>query len=566
MKFLHNHLGYAPGAPKRALLQARSAPHAQTFRLVAHESGQTVWQGTLQPLGGVPGWRDRQYWMADFSAWQSPGRYGLVLDEPARLCVSAPFSIAPAPYDGQLLSDLLHYFKSQRCTGIFDLADRSCPVIGSDTRLDLRGGWYDASGDTSKYLSHLSYANHMNPQHTPQLVWNLLAGREAIRSAQAVPLWMDERMVDEALHGADFLCRLQRPDGSFCMTVFDRWSKDVAQRQVCSYSTQQGILSARYQAGFRQGGGCSIAALARASQLPREGEFSRARYLQAAETGFAHLQTHGLHYLDDGQENIIDDYCALLAASELLAATGEPSYALAASVRAQRLMARQSEAGWFWADDARTRSFFHAADAGLPYVALLRFLEVCPQAAEADAVRSGLQRGLQAEWRLTHEGTPNPFGYPRQHVQLPQQPGRVQFFFPHHNESGYWWQGENARLASLASAAQWASQSLELPAPLQARLSDYAHDALHWIFGRNPFDACMMQGQGHGNPCYEPGYWNAPGGVCNGITAGLDDEADIDFRMPWETEPRHSWRWSEQWLPHGAWLFLALALQQEQHG
>jgi hypothetical protein len=70
-----------------------------------------------------------------------------------------------------------------------------------------------------------------------------------------------------------------------------------------------------------------------------------------------------------------------------------------------------------------------------------------------------------------------------------------------------------------------------------------------------------MQGHGHNNPRYEPGFWNAPGGVCNGITSGLEDEDDIDFRMPPETVPMHSWRWSEQWMPHGAWLFHALAWQ-----
>jgi hypothetical protein len=69
----------------------------------------------------------------------------------------------------------------------------------------------------------------------------------------------------------------------------------------------------------------------------------------------------------------------------------------------------------------------------------------------------------------------------------------------------------------------------------------------------------MLQGWGHNPPRYEPGFWNAPGGVCNGITSGLADEQDIDFRKPEETEPMHSWRWTEQWIPHAAWLFAALS-------
>ena len=561
VKILHNHVGYALAARKCALVQSSRPPAGDTFTLYREDTREAVFSGRLQPRDGVRRWRDWRYWEADFSALRTPGRFFIAIDGAAPALVSAPFSISASLYDGQILSDLLHYFKSQRCTGVFDQADRHCPVIGSsDARVDVHGGWCDASGDTSKYLSHLSYANFMNPQHTPQVVWNLIEGRA---KAPAAPLWMDDRMVDEALHGADFLLRMQHPDGYFYMTVFDRWSKDVQQRKICSYTTQQGHLFDTYQAGFRQGGGSAIAALARASQLPRDGEATRAAYLAAAERGFAHLQQHNRAYLDDGTENIIDDYCALLAATELAAATGDERHRAAAQARAERLIARQHPRGWFWADDARTRSYFHAAEAGLPYVALLRFLEVLPDAGAAGAARAALRRGLEHEIEITMQGENNPLRYPRQFVLMPRRPGRVQFFVPHDNESGYWWQGENARLASLAAAAQWAARQFADDAELSTSLHEYAQSALDWIFGLNPFDACMMQGQGRNAPRYEPGYWNAPGGVCNGITAGLEDEDDIDFKSPAETTTMHSWRWSEQWLPHGAWLFLALAHQQQ---
>lgn len=560
MKILHNHIGYACTAVKRALVQSSEPPPADAFTLFDDERREPVFRGRLRALGPVARWRDWHYWEADFSALQTPGRFVLAIEGAGAPLLTRPFHIAPDPFDAQLLSDLLHYFKSQRCTGVFDAADRHCPVHGSDARVDVHGGWYDASGDCSKYLSHLSYANVMNPQQTPQVVWNLIEGRA---KAPKAPLWMDERMVDEALHGADFLCRMQHPDGFFYMTVFDRWSKDVQQRRLCSYATQQGHLADTCQAGYRQGGGSAIAALARASQLPREGELTRGAYLAAAERGFAHLQQHNLAYLDDQRENVIDDYCALLAAAELFAATGHAAYRAAADTRAERLVARQHADGWFWADDARTRSYIHAAEAGLPCVALLRFLEVLPHGPLGQSVRQALRRGLQHEIDITTGGDNNPFAYPRQWVQGPGQPGRVQFFIPHHNDSGYWWQGENARLASLACAARGLARQLAPDDPLRPALDSYAQQALDWIFGFNPFDACMMQGRGHNNPRYEPGYWNAPGGVCNGITSGQDDELDIDFKSPAETTPMHSWRWSEQWLPHGAWLFLALAQARE---
>ena len=51
------------------------------------------------------------------------------------------------------------------------------------------------------------------------------------------------------------------------MTVFDKWSKDTAQREICAYETQLGHKFDDYQAGYRQGAGVSIAALASAARL-----------------------------------------------------------------------------------------------------------------------------------------------------------------------------------------------------------------------------------------------------------------------------------------------------------
>jgi hypothetical protein len=559
MKILHNHLGYQTTAEKVALVQSSAALLSDSFTLYDNATREPVLHGQLVAHGRVAQWRDWQFWSADFSSVQAEGEYVLVVDGVTPPLVSQPFKIAAAIYDGQHLSDLVHYLKSQRCTGIFDRADHARPKYGSGQRVDVHGGWYDASGDASKYLSHLSYANFMNPQQTPQVVWNLIDGRARM---PAQSLWLDERIVDEALHGADFLMRMLDAEGYFYMTVFDRWSKDIEQRDICSYTTQQGHKFDTYQAGFRQGAGSAIAALARASQLPRDGEFARGDYLAAAERAFAHLQDHNAEYLDDHAENIIDDYCALLAACELYAATDRGAYAQAAEQRAARLMKRQSADGWFWANDQRTRSYFHAAEAGLPFVAMLRFLDVAAHSPLAADCAYALRRGLQHQLAVVDAANGNPFRYPRQYVQMPDKQGRAQFFIPHDNESGYWWQGENARIASLASAALWAAQYFVEDADFSIALRVYARAGLHWIFGCNPFDACMMQGHGHNNPRYEKGFWNAPGGVCNGITSGLENEDDIDFRMPQDSVPIHSWRWSEQWIPHGAWLFHALAQMQ----
>jgi hypothetical protein len=559
MKILHNHLGYQSSADKIALIQHSADLSAHGFTLYHAETRQAVFNGKLTHRTSP--WRDWQFWEADFSAVQTGGSYFLVLDASSPPLVTAPFNIAATLYDSQIVSDLVHYLKSQRCTGLFDQADRQCPKFGSDERVDVHGGWFDASGDASKYLSHMSYTNFMNPQQIPQVVWNLIDGRSRL-PAQSV--WLEERMVDEALFGADFLVRMLDPEGYFYMTVFDRWSKDIKQREICSYTTQQGHKFDTYQAGYRQGAGSAIAALARAASLPRDGEYTRNDYLKAAQTAFRHLQENNLSYLDDGTENIIDDYCALLAATELFQATQETEYASAATFRAARLIQRQHSAGWFWADNDQTRSYFHAAEAGFPFVALMRFMEVTPNDGLVTSCRNAIRLGLGHVLDITLNHPSNPFNYPRQFVQMPGKPGRTQFFIPHENESGYWWQGENARIASLASAALCAIPHFSDDPAFNARLRRYAHANLNWIFGFNPFDVCMMQGHGRNNPRYEKGFWNAPGGVCNGITSGLENEDDVDFRNPADSVPIHSWRWTEQWIPHGAWLFHALSRLQSQ--
>jgi len=556
MQVLLNHVGYLPAAAKRATVQHVRPLEPQVFSVIDLRTREIVHGGTTEPVAPVAGWRGRHFAHADFSVVTTPGRYAVMLEGIWPPVQSQPFEIGDGLFGSQMLSDLVHYFKSQRCTGLFDEADRRAPLVDTREPRDVHGGWYDASGDCSKYLSHLSYANFMNPQQTPLVTWTLLAGRDRLPRQST---WFDERIVDEALHGADFLVRMQSPEGFFYTTVFDKWSKDAHQREICSYATQKGAKSADYQAGFRQGGGMAIAALARASGAPRDGAFAREKYLAAAIRGFELLDARNTEFLDDHTENLIDDCCALLAATELFATTRDARWARRAAQRATQLMAQQDEAGFYWADRARTRSWFHASDAGLPHLALLRFVEAIDDGAPVGLARAAIARGLQFELQATNAGTPNPFVYPRQHVALPGRPATTQFFIPHDNESGYWWQGENARLGSLATAARAAHGLRLADDAFDAALAAYAQRALDWLFGANPFDTCMLQGWGQNPPRYEPGYWNAPGGVCNGITSGLTDESDIDFRKPEETEPAHSWRWTEQWIPHAAWLFCALA-------
>ena len=169
--------------------------------------------------------------------------------------------------------------------------------------------------------------------------------------------------------------------------------------------------------------------------------------------------------------------------------------------------------------------------------------------------------------RVTGE-VPNPFGYARQLVQDKTGDRHTSFFFPHNSDAAPWWQGENARLASLATAARLAAVHFKDDPQLYSQLQNYSLDQLNWILGLNPFDTSMLYGVGRNNPQYmffdSWEFTNAPGGISNGITSGFHDEDDIDFDLTYkQTGADNDWRWQEQWLPHAAWYLLAVSSPHE---
>ncbi|EKA7412200.1 glycoside hydrolase family 9 protein [Vibrio parahaemolyticus] len=566
MLLLTNHIGYERLGPKKAIIQTEQ-PHLSSYtaQLICATSEQTVATFAVEEQGKVANWHQGYFYLIDFSSFTDSGDYFLQVEDSR----SSSFTVGEHILLDQTLSDVIHYFKSQRCGGVFDQQDRQVPVLNANQTVDVHGGWYDASGDVSKYLSHLSYANYLNPQQTPMVVWNILKGLSLLEGSEDIAAFTRTRLIEEALFGADFLVRMQNEKGFFYMTVFDKWSKDTAQREICAYETQLGQKFDDYQAGFRQGGGVAIAALASASRLGVHGEYDQQKYRNAAENGYWHLKEHNTQYLNDGEENIIDEYCALLASVELFKATKETRYLEESRLWAQRLVARQmsdEQIQHFWsANQDGSRPYFHAAEAGLPVIALCEYLAIEDDAVQTVSVKRIVNRACEFEIKISNKVT-NPFGYPRQYVKGVNESKRDAFFVAHDNESGYWWQGENARLGSLATMAYLAQPHIASQ-EIQQQLSVFAQDALNWIVGLNPYDMCMLDGHGRNNPDYLPqyGFFNAKGGVCNGITGGFEDEEDIAFNPPAQKDDMlQNWRWGEQWIPHGAWYLLAI-MSQAQH-
>ncbi|WP_435103609.1 glycoside hydrolase family 9 protein [Arhodomonas sp. AD133] len=562
MRIRVNHLGYERRGPKRALVEG--APEGARVAIAPASDAGVHRRWRLPEASATPGWSVRAASEVRFDDWQEPGEWSLVLEDSQGrvLSRSAVFSVTDGLLRRRTVSDVVFGLKSQRCSGRFERADADVPVVGSeDRRVDARGGWYDASGDVSKYLSHLSYANYFNPQQTPLAVWTLLLSAERLDGRGEPAARLGERMREEACHGADFLVRMRAPEGPFYMTLFDRWSKDVGERALCAYAGPDGRKTDAWQAGFRQGGGMAVAALAAASRLAGGGAFAADDYLHAARCAYDDLLAHNRAYLDDGEENLLDEYCALIAADELYRTTENAWYAEQATAWAERVLGRAvaGEAFFWQADRSGRRPFFHACDAGMPAIALLRAADASAS-DQAARLRSVALAAVDDELARTAE-VANPYRYPRQAVKAVNATVETRFFIPHDNETGYWWQGENARLASLAAMALLAGERTDGEQALAYR--QYAGACLDWVLGLNPFDVCMLHGHGRHNVAYLDAFPNYPGGICNGVTAGVVDEDDIVFAPePYGSDAAWNWRWTEQWLPHAAWYLLAAVLAE----
>ncbi len=542
LRVLADHVGYETHAPKQVLVVGTEQDHPSQFSLVDIKTGKTILTGKLVPDGRVHAWGGRIFWTADFSSWQTDGNYAVKVQTATGEASSCSFDIESNILERRTLSNVLYYFKGQRASGLMDQADRHLPVPGGKPGfVDVHGGWYDATGDYGIHLSHQNLTSYFNPQQVPLVAWVLLKSYRVLEARHDDNFSeYERRMLDEGLFGADFLVRIKQPHGSFFESITapgtgklqeDRaignpnWRTQI--KTKASDSTEQ-LMAAKsphaYEAGFRAGGGMAIAALALASTMPADGDFPRSTYLRTAEEAFQFLESHNRELLNDGKENILDDYCALMAATELYRASHQQVYLAAADRRAANLMARLTTADGhrdYWRADDRSRPFFHPSDAGLPVVSLLEYAQIATPEAQ-ERVRDVVERSLRFELAVTAEVN-NPFGYARQLVRMGNGDVRTAFFFPHDTEAAPWWQGEDARLASLAAAARMAAPLFESDAAFHSQLEDYADNQLHWILGRNPFDVSLLIGSGHGDAAYmffqSYKYTNAPGGIVNGITA-----------------------------------------------
>lgn len=560
-----NQVGFDPKSPKIALIEYDSKLPNTSFDIIDISSQKAVFNGAVGSPESIDEWKPgKLFFKADFSSFQTPGDYKITIKIANQTYSSATFSIEENILAKRTISSIVHYYNKQRANTPEELeADKNILLYGSTKKVDVRGGWCDASGDVSKYFSHLAYANFVSPQQTPLVTWSLINTSETI-SKKLVQWNIKNSLDNEALWGADYMMRCLSDEDYFYMIVFSYFDKNPAARRIVGLHANS-VTTDEYQSAFREGAGMAIAALARISQWKKNGEFTSQQYLDGAKRAYAHLLKYNTKYDDDGKENIIDEYCALMGATELWIATNDNFYKEESRKWAHKLENRITDKGWFKSNDGN-RPFWHAADAGLPVVALTRYLKKETDTKERNAATMVIKKALDYNLAVTNNVS-NPFGYARQSFLFQ---GKIKdgFFIPHENETGWWWQGENARLASLSTAAVEGSKVLFFKKndSTKKSLDLFASQQLSWILGCNPYSVCFMYEFGEKNVPYmhsNYGHGSEKGGISNGVTGkeGNPDGSGIDFKM--DVEGNDEWRWTEQWIPHSAWFLQAITATVE---
>jgi len=336
IRVITNHLGYETSGPKHVVVQGHAADQVKAFKIIDYNTNKEVFSGMAVKTGIVPKWKDWHFWTIDFDNVTTEGVYVVECETSKGTIRSFPFVIQKDLLERNTLSNVVYYFKGQRSSGLLDKADHVVKLEDTNTTVDAHGGWFDATGDYGKHLSHLSFSTYFNPQQISLTVWSLFKTYSMLDARNDVAFKQYKRKVlDEAMFGADYLVRVKNPKGSFYRSVScpgpekrpeDRLiSKDNKGYAIKTADTKdnynpgdvQNVQSqATYEVNYRSGGGLAIAGLAMASTYKTSGEYSNAEYLRVAEEAFAFLEKNNVVYANDGKENIVDDYCALMAATE----------------------------------------------------------------------------------------------------------------------------------------------------------------------------------------------------------------------------------------------------------
>ncbi|WP_097014913.1 glycoside hydrolase family 9 protein [Anaerocolumna aminovalerica] len=565
-----NHIGYEYSRPKKAVL-----------RLDAYSDKPKIWlidtkgiEMEVEFVGptNIEHWSEDDYYSIDFSIIEQPGTYWLKAVSGNVKCIRE-IQIMDYVLPLRMVNTARAHLKGERSSGEWQKADKELTFQGDKAgKVDLHGGWYDATGDFGIHLTQLSHTGVFNPVQSVLPAYVAFCTVEQIRNRSSKDCRiLEKELLDEAYWGADYCRRLSVPNSGFYRSV-DRGEAftDEQHRKIDyeyfhytgheedkSYLAEK-IEDKNYQVGLRSGAGICIAVLAQAARFGcKSGEVSEEEYLSLAQSKYAYYQLNNKEHLSDKKENFLDAYEALCCAVELYKSTGQQNYLNDCRNYYRKIesyIVKMKNGIWFTSMD--NEMYFHPSDEGLPLIAMIKYLELEEDKELCKKVEQTIKQAMLHVLSVSK----TPFGYAGFTYKKIGDTEVNRYFFPHDTKASPWWQGENARIASLATAMLLASAIFK-EEEFGKRIVDFAVSQLNWIMGLNPFDSCMIEGFGRNNIQYfykgQYDFLNSPGGICNGITSRESDDLGIEFIMEPCSTCDDNWRWAEQWLPHVSWFLFA---------
>lgn len=570
MKIYANHIGFEQSDYKTAVLETKQ--EITTIEIRAEGEDGARFPVNISKPHRIVEWSDACYYILEFSHIRTPGNYRIAGTADGIRFRSEVIPVTGYSLHLRMVNAARTYFKGERASGEWLKADRKVPFDGKrEGLLDLHGGWYDATGDFGVHLTQLSHTAVYNPMQSllPSYVCFDIAERiekEHLRDCRI----LKKELLDEAYWGADYAMRLYREGGSFIRSV-DRgeafgekqnrkidyeYFRFSGHEEDQSYLAEE-IQDKNYETGLRSGAGLAVAALAQAARSGgASGEYACEEYLHTAQKAFSYILENNEKHISDGVWNFLDWYCGLAAAVELYKTTGKEEYLEKCRYLEkgmEKYLIEMEEGIWF--TSRGKEMYFHPSDEGFPLLLLIKYAESEPRKDHRKRVTGIVKKAFGHLISISE----SPFGYAA-FTWKKEEKETNRYFFPHDTKAAPWWQGENGRIASLAAAALKFSRMREAE-EVKDKLIIFAGRQLNWIMGCNPFDSCMIEGFGRNNIQYfyknQYNFINSPGGICNGITAGENNDSGIEFIMEPSENCDDNWRWAEQWLPCAAWYLYA---------
>lgn len=487
-----NQIGFYPDGPKIAVVPL---PSDSTFELRRLKDQALVFQGKMSAPEAWS-YAGEVVRRVDFSAWQTPGEYYLVVPDLGR---SASFRIATAVHQ-DLFQATAKSFYYLRCStpleeplagpwhhGLAhsDREVRVHPSAASATRpagtlLAAPKGWYDA-GDYGKYTPTATFAT-----------WEMLHLYETFPSAmEKLILEIPENknalpdLLDEARWSLDFLLQMQEPTEGF---VYHKLTTVKHARKVMP----EADTGPRFVIGKGTAAALSFAAvMAQASRVYRP---FQATFADSCLAAARKAWRWGRQNPDVAFENPADIFTGVCkdnyflddrnwAGVELYLSTGEDSFLQATiNLGAERLKRNP------------TRSSTHA----LPYFSLLLHPEALHRTGKAEAIRKVFFQlaDRYRDYSLTESAYRVPIGLA--------------------NNDFNW--GSNGRLAGMGTVlvAAWHHSG-------DLRYRKAALGALDYLLGRNALSMCFVTGAGHRSPQnihHRPSYADGVAAPVPGFVAG----------------------------------------------